>query len=78
MARLISAKILPEPGIRGETQVELTFERPAIALKDWTALHAALQVGDIPMHRRTETRSYASQELAERAIAALGQGRVLA
>lgn len=77
MSRLISATILPDKNSLGETLVELTFETPLVAHKDWKSLHAALRARDIPRQTHVETRRYASPEIAERAIAVMG-GKVTA
>lgn len=68
MSRLLSAKILPGRNSLNEIQVEFTWQKHLIPLKDWRALSEALQTGDIPKHTYTETRVYASPEIAERAI----------
>lgn len=72
MSRLISATILPEPTIAGEVGVQFVWETALIARKDWRALHQALEAKHIPTRRYTEIRHFSSQELAERAIRALG------
>jgi extradiol dioxygenase family protein len=70
--RLVSAKILPERTPVGELRVELTWKAVLVARKDWKALHAALEDRDIPTTVRTEVRPYASQAIAEAAVAILG------
>ena len=75
--KLISADIHPEPNQRGETVVTLTWETLLVSRHDWKALNAALDAGDIPRQTITETRSYATRELAEMAIATMG-GKVAA
>ena len=75
--RLVAASILADTNLIGEIQVELTWETPLISRHDWKALSLALQNRDIPKQISVETRTYATVEIAEHAIAALG-GKLVA
>lgn len=72
MSRLVSADILPDLSPKGEVQVLLTWQTSLVARSDWKALSSALLEKDIPRQTHTQTRSYASLELAQRAIRTLG------
>lgn len=76
MSKLVSATVLPEPTIAGEIQVEFTWEKPDVRRADYGALARSFADNGqmtVPMKKITDTRCYASMELAQRAISNLQQ-----